>query len=158
VPNGILYHPLVKFSREEQNDFKAVIFLIKKKILFVTLTAILASPCHSENISVPSVSIYQLLANPEKYDGKEVYVIGFMHLEFEGDVIYAHREDWVHSLIPNGVALDAPKDSYAEWMKFNNNYVVVQAVFSASQRGHLALRTGSLTKIRKLVRWRGPKR
>ncbi|UMR30206.1 hypothetical protein MJ904_24960 [Massilia sp. MB5] len=104
------------------------------------------------------VSIYQLMANPEKYDGKEVYVIGFMHMEFEGDVLYAHREDWVHTLIQNGVALDVPKSEYSKWIKINNNYVVVQGFFSATERGHLSLRAGSLTKITKLIKWQGPKR
>lgn len=111
----------------------------------------------AEGNSALPVSIYQLIANPEKYDGKEVYVIGFMHMEFEGDVIYAHREDWTHTLIQNGIAFDVPKNSYSSWMKINNNYVVVQGIFSATARGHLALRVGSLTKITKLVKWRGAK-
>jgi hypothetical protein len=80
-----------------------------------------------------------------------------MHMEFEGDVLYAHREDWTHTLIQNGIALDVPKSSYSSWMKINNNYVAVQGVFSAEQRGHLALRAGSLIKITKLIKWRGPK-
>ncbi|UTY58828.1 hypothetical protein [Massilia sp. erpn] len=113
---------------------------------------------HAEENSALPVSIYQLMANPEKYDGKEVYVIGFMHLEFEGDVLYAHREDWVHTLIQNGLALDVPKSEYAKWLKINNNYVVVQALFSATERGHFALRAGSLTKISKLAKWQVPKR
>ena len=116
--------------------------------------------CNSfaEGNSALPVSIYQLIANPEKYDRKEVYVIGFMHMEFEGDAIYAHREDWTHTLIQNGIAFDIPKSSYSSWMKINNNYVVVQGIFSATERGHLALRAGTLTKITKLVKWRGPKR
>jgi len=83
-------------------------------------------------------------------------VIGFMHMEFEGDVVYAHREDWVSNLIPNGVALDVPKSSFSSWMKINNNYVAIQGTFSASERGHLALRAGTLTKITRLVKWSRP--
>jgi hypothetical protein len=111
----------------------------------------------AEEKSALPVSIYQLIANPEKYNGKEIYVVGFMHMEFEGDVLYAHREDWAHTLIQNGIAFDVPKSSYSSWIKINNSYVIAQGTFSATERGHLALRAGSLTNITKLVKWRGPK-
>lgn len=133
-------------------------FSMFARIALVFFLGLLATPIsYAEGNAALPVSIYQLIANPEKYDGKEVYVIGFMHMEFEGDVIYAHREDWAHTLIQNGIAFDVPQNSYSSWMKMNNNYVVVQGVFSATERGHLALRAGSLTKITKLVKWRGPK-
>lgn len=134
-------------------------FIVHVRVFLVFIfTLLLMRPCCSVENQVFPVSIYQLLANPEKYDGKEVYVIGFMHMEFEGDVIYVHREDWAHNLIQNGIALDVPKNNYSRWMKINNNYVAAQGVFSATERGHLALRAGSLTKITKLVKWQGPKR
>jgi hypothetical protein len=31
------------------------------------------------------LSIIELISNPDKYDGKNVQLIGFLHLEIEGD-------------------------------------------------------------------------
>ena len=38
------------------------------------------------------VSMVQLIATPEKFDGKFVRVHGFLNLGFEGDSLYLHRE------------------------------------------------------------------
>jgi len=40
------------------------------------------------------VSLIQLIANPQAYDGKTVRITGFLHLEFEGNAIYLHNEDF----------------------------------------------------------------
>jgi hypothetical protein len=40
------------------------------------------------------------------FDGKLVRVIGFLRLEFEGNVLYLHREDYIHSILGNGVWVD----------------------------------------------------
>ena len=50
----------------------------------------------------------QLLATPEKFDGKLVRVFGFLRLEFEGDALYFHREDDVQGLTRNGIWVVAP--------------------------------------------------
>ena len=55
------------------------------------------------------VSIVQLLATPEKFDGKLVRVIGFLCLAFEGDAVYLHREDFDHSLTQNALWVDVPE-------------------------------------------------
>ena len=47
---------------------------------------------------VEDVSMIQLIANPQVYDNKRVRITGFLHLEFEGDAIYLHREDFSYAL------------------------------------------------------------
>ncbi len=39
-----------------------------------------------------NTSLIRLIATPEKYDGKTIQVIGYLHLEFEGDAIYLIRK------------------------------------------------------------------
>ncbi|MBF9140172.1 hypothetical protein [Hymenobacter properus] len=58
------------------------------------------------------VSLVKLIANPEKYDGKTIQVIGFLNLEFEGDAIYLHKEDFDQGLTRNGFW-----ESFSEKMK-----------------------------------------
>ena len=52
--------------------------------------------------SVQDVSIVQVISNPPEFDGKRVRFIGFARIEFEGDAIYLHREDYEY-----GIARDA---------------------------------------------------
>jgi hypothetical protein len=35
----------------------------------------------------------ELIANTEKFDGKRVFVSGFVHFEFEGNALYFHEEE-----------------------------------------------------------------
>ena len=52
------------------------------------------------------VSIIQLIATPEKFDGKFVSLIGFLCIAFEGDSIYLHREDLEKGIPRNGLWVD----------------------------------------------------
>jgi hypothetical protein len=45
-----------------------------------------------------NASIIELIANPLKYNNQRVRIIGFLNLEFEGNAIYLHREDFEHSI------------------------------------------------------------
>ena len=61
------------------------------------------------------VTLVRLIANPEKFDGKLVRVIGFLRLEFEGNVLYLHREDYENAILGDGIWVDAtPRDKEAE--------------------------------------------
>ena len=48
-----------------------------------------------------NVSLVKLIANPEKYNGKRIQVIGYLHLEFEGNAIYLHEEDFKRRISAN---------------------------------------------------------
>ena len=100
------------------------------------------------------VSVIQLIANPAKFDGKRVRVIGFLRLEFEGNAIYLHREDYEHAIFENSIWLDRPKDfSEKQATKINKKYVICQGTFSAEQHGHTGMFSGSLTHITRLESW-----
>jgi hypothetical protein len=52
------------------------------------------NPTKTGDMSALDVSLIQLIANPESYDGKKVRIIGFLRLEFEGDALYLHQVDF----------------------------------------------------------------
>src|SRR4051794_20900429 len=54
-----------------------------------------------------SVSLLQLIATPDAFDGKYVRVHGFVRIEHEGTAIYLHREDAELMLTKNGLWLAA---------------------------------------------------
>ena len=94
------------------------------------------------------VTLIQLIANPDKFDGKLVRVIGFLRLDFEGTVLYLHREDYENDL-RNGIWVDATLDLWKQEKTLNSNYVLVEGVFSSSFRGHMDMWCGSVSNIRR---------
>jgi len=98
-----------------------------------------------------SVSIIDLIANPEQYDGKPVRVMGFAHFEFEGEAIYLHREDFDQGLTSNGIWLDTgDKGGPAE---LSDQYLIVEGTFVAAGRGHLGMWSGEIGKITRMEPW-----
>ena len=93
------------------------------------------------------VSLAQLIASPQDYDGKVVRVTGFVNLEFEGDAIYAHRDDLKHRTYQNGLWIDVNDDIQKKKADFDQKYVVVEGTFNAEWKGHMGLWSGSIQKI-----------
>lgn len=99
------------------------------------------------------VSVIQLIATPELFHGQDVRVIGFLHLEFEGDAVYLHREDFENSITQNSVAIELSESQEHAWRKLNNHYVIIEGRFSSVAKGHLGARPGSLQHITRLGNW-----
>ena len=55
------------------------------------------------------VSLIRLLAQPESHEGKLVEVTGFVNLEFEGNAIWLHKEDFSNQNHANSIWLDVSK-------------------------------------------------
>ena len=103
---------------------------------------------------VEDVSLIQLIANPQAYDQKRVRITGFLHLEFEGDVIYLHSEDFHYSLAKNALWINVPKDMTQEQTKaVNDQYVICTGKFVASMRGHMGLNSGEISDVTRLEVW-----
>jgi hypothetical protein len=95
------------------------------------------------------VSLLQLIATPEQYSGKRVRVIGFCHLEFEGNGLYVHREDYERAIYKNAIWLEVGVDRRG----LSDQYVLVEGTFDARDKGHLDLFSGSLTAVTRMLRW-----
>jgi hypothetical protein len=93
------------------------------------------------------VSLVHLLANPKDYDGKVVSLTGFMRLEFEGNGIYLHEDDYKHSIYKNGLWIDVTEDMMKRRAELDQKYVLVEGTFDAKMTGHLGLWSGSIRKI-----------
>lgn len=104
--------------------------------------------------SVQDVSLLQLIADPEKFDGRPVRFIGFLSIEFEGDAVYLHREDFDHGISKNGLWIDIPSDmTNNQKHEVNMQYVICAGVFRAGNRGHLDMFSGAVTNVRRLEFW-----
>jgi hypothetical protein len=93
------------------------------------------------------VSIIQLIATPGRYDGKLVRTIGFLRLEFEGDYLYLHQEDFKHAIMSNRVWVDIP-ENFKNRGKLSMNYVIIEGVFGAKH--------SEIGRIRRADIWSNP--
>jgi hypothetical protein len=127
-----------------------------KKTIIVLITFSLM-PFLTVGQTVPTVSFIQLLANPEKYDGKTIQVIGYLNIEFEGNAIYLHKEDRVHMITHNAFWVRFSKDLTLDKDKaikdFSGQYVIIVGVFSMKEHGHMGLFEGSINEISRLDVW-----
>ena len=101
------------------------------------------------------ISIIQLIANPDAFDGKHVVVSGYVCIEHEGTCVYLHREDSEQALIKNGLWLQV-NDVAATGTKeaeVNKHYAMVAGRFNAKNQGHLRLCSGSLEQITRMQPW-----
>jgi hypothetical protein len=97
------------------------------------------------------VSIIQLVTNPEKHHGKVIRVIGFLHLGFEANGLYLHREDFTQALTHNGVWVDTT--GVATQPQINDRYARLTGTFDAKNRGHLGMWSGSIKNITQTLPW-----
>ena len=99
-----------------------------------------------------TVSLIQLIANPEKYDGEHFGIIGFLRLEFEGNRLYLHEEDYKNALRDNSVGLDVTRKQRQEFEDRNMHYVLVAGTFKAGKRGS-SQANGAMADIRSITIW-----
>jgi hypothetical protein len=129
-----------------------------KNILLVSILAILQVSAIEQQrhgvADIPEyVSMMQLIATPEKYDGKLVEVTGFLRLEFEGHAIYFHKTDYENALTKNAiwVVRNAILDQNADTLDMH--YVILTGRFDAANKGHMSQNSGAIKEIISVGLW-----
>src|SRR5438876_10449172 len=125
---------------------------IRSAFLLLVLLCSLVQP--SVAVEPVDVSLVQLIANPKDHDGQIVRVIGFVRLEFEGNAIYLHQDDYKHGITKNGLWIDVTDDMRKRQADIDQKYVLLEGTFNARDRGHMGLWTGSVQKITRCQVWR----
>ncbi len=96
------------------------------------------------------LSMIDLIANPELFDGKKVMVRGYVHFEFEGDAIYLHKEDFLYGISRNALWLSLSSSKRAnEFSECQDSYALVRGTFKAGVGGHNDMASGELHDIAK---------
>jgi hypothetical protein len=120
-------------------------------ILGVSVLACVLFAAGPANQDAMHVSIIRLIATPKEFEGKIVRVEGFMHLQFEGNAIYFHKEDFERTLTKNGLWLDTSGAMRHELQKLNDRYVLIEGVFSSKGQGHMGLWSGEVSDITRVA-------
>jgi len=95
----------------------------------------------------------QLIATPAQYHGKQIRVIAFLNLEFEGDALYLHRDDFVRSIFKNGIWIELLGRRGEAYAPLSGGYVIAEGTFDAEKRGHFGMWSGTLKDVRRLEPW-----
>jgi hypothetical protein len=117
----------------------------------ILLLSSLVAPIKAEE--PVDVTLVQLIANPQNFDGKLIRVIGFLRLEFEGNVLYLHREDYENAIVGDGIWVEVTPEMKKQSKALNMHYVLLQGIFSSDERGHMGMWSGTIKKIRRAELW-----
>ena len=99
------------------------------------------------------ISLVQLISNPEKFDGREVMLEGFLRLEFEGNALYIHQEDDSHNLTKSAIWVNATPEMLKNRDRLDGHYVLLVGTFNSKQFGHMRLFAGELDQIKRAEIW-----
>ena len=115
---------------------------------------LLISDAASQDVEF-NVSLVKLIANPEKYDGKILQIIGYLNLEFEGNAVYLHKEDYENGLTKNGFWVDfSGPIKENKKLDCSKKYVIIVGRFDMQRTGHMSLFGGTIKDISRLDAWR----
>ncbi len=107
-----------------------------------------ASDLNRDGEKMKVVSLVELIANPEKFDGQRVIVQGFVRLEFEGTGLYLHEEDYRHGLRYNAVGLSTTYKERDQAKDFDLQYCTIIGTYHAVSANHFGLWSGSLSDVK----------
>ena len=109
---------------------------------------------NSANQYAKDVTMIQLIATPEKYNGQLVRVIGVGNLEFEGNCVSLSKEDLKYG-VGNSIWIELGEKaiSYEEAQKYNGEYVIIEGVFDKDDCGHMDMFCGSIKNISRYELW-----
>ena len=121
---------------------------------FVALLALCGFCCSANAQDAPKrVSLIQLIATPEKYERQLIAITGYVHLEFEGNGIYLHKDDYQYGLHKNGLWLSADKCKVRGGKTFTDGYAYVIGRFTATRQGHMGLWSGEVQDVKSCQSW-----
>jgi len=132
----------------------------QKAMLMCVVSALivgLSFSCGTVNHELESVSLMQLIVNPEQYHGKPVRVIGVSRIEFEGDSIWLTKEHYQHRIYKNSLWIVPDYKALGvtpqDLEKLNGKYVLMEGIFNKDNHGHMGLNSGALEKITRFQLW-----
>jgi hypothetical protein len=117
-------------------------------LIFVSATA-----QSSERLDV---SMIQLIANPQQFDGKPIRLLAYLNLEFEGDALFLHREDFDKGLWSNALSISLEDHHFPKVKRLSRGYVMVEGIFSAKIRGHFGMFSGSVQQVTRIQKYERP--
>jgi hypothetical protein len=95
------------------------------------------------------VSMVTLLAMPASSSAKQVQVSGFLVLDFEGQALYLHKEDYQEGLTLNSIYVSLTPAQQQQYKSLDKTYVTIKASFQKRAKSE-DIFTGVLFHVREI--------
>ena len=122
------------------------------------LTIFFLSGCTGETSPLDRrVSMIELIATPERFDGHKVQVVGFLRLSPEDSLLYFSEDDYLFTNSANSVYLDLDDIAGQEY-SLDAKWMFVEGTFENSPSGHLGLSSRfihNITRFEEVIPRRG---
>jgi hypothetical protein len=115
----------------------------------MVVTTVPSAQLRAQDETIRWISLINLIANPNAYDGKVVGTEGFLCLREEQNILYLHDEDYRHLLLKNGLTLRAEPEQIRAMEDKNYHYVRIVGTFDAHGPGSHAT-SGVLRNIKRV--------
>ena len=129
------------------------------KIFWIFIYLITNQAIGEEMRSYKDVSIIQLLANPEKYDGALITVIGFTLVTDRTSKIYVSHIDYERNIPFNSLSLALNRKESKEYLKITKNfkvqkqYSIIEGTFNAKRKKSNLVNIGTIENITRFDAW-----
>jgi hypothetical protein len=134
--------------------FTSKVISLSIALMFLTANVEISigAPKHPEPINVGMIA---LLASPQKYNGKIIRTIGFLHIGRmrEDDSLWLHEEDGRFFLYKNSFALDLSNEQREQFKDINHTYVLVEGTLHSAGAEGTTMNSGVIVRITRLDGW-----
>jgi hypothetical protein len=143
---------------KEAQAMRAIVWFCSCLLTCSLLAATLSS---AQDTALP-VGLIELLANPEKLDGKLVTTLGFLVVEREPKhgvhvLLYLHQEDAKNLLASNAILVIPSEQMLRDEEKINRMYVRLTGSYHAVRAAN-SLYPGVIKEIQSCTAWSNPDR
>lgn len=90
------------------------------------------------------VSMIRVIAHPERYDSKTIFLGGYLHIEFESDTLYLDENHFTHGLSKDAVWFTYPPEISDYVRSLSDKYVYAYGKFTGTAPQGFGLCSGSL--------------
>lgn len=132
--------------------------MIRYLMSYLVLATVLADSgveAQSQSVQDPqSVSIIQLIATPQRYEGVRVRVRGTYYYGREESALYLHQEDADRLNAENAIWLSPGTETKNA---APGSFVIVEGFFTAKEHGHMGAFPGTITRVSRIQAMRSRK-
>lgn len=116
-------------------------------IKFIAIMFISAMTCPPARGQVPTHSLVQLIADPDKFHGLIVRFHGVVSLR-DGNVgVYLTKEHHAHHVTTMGVWLEIAEEKREGLKLIEGRYCIIEGEFNAKDKGNYGAWPGTISKI-----------
>jgi hypothetical protein len=111
---------------------------------FCVLTAGCGSSVQPRNSSPSRNSVIAVIANPERYDRRQITAVGYVSMSQENCAVFLHEEDFRRAIYSNALWLNLSSADKTKYESFNEKYCLVEGIFRSGAFGFGGFYAGSV--------------